>query len=337
MPHWQAKRKRPPISPCRRERYSEALCNIPPAATYTRRNVTLKSLRRDLMLDFMPWSASPLGAVCCSLAGTLLAGAAIGNRKGAGRPVRFKIQKQRTPVQIGEAQVEIVAHETGAPGLTYVSMHDDENTAVAATLGTLRRRGGRLVEVRHTGERNLTFELGTAAHTFDPNRVFTDAGAEATLRDLGLFSEEALRNVRGFARRFLEIIDPEALRAAVGLVVTVHNNKPAGRYSAESYRSGGDYEREAEVVRRKRETVPDDFFFVTDPRHYRLLQGGPFHVVLQDNAAMTDDGSLSVWAAREGLPYVNVEAQHGHLREQIDMLAYLNERLEAAEHTEKAK
>ena len=225
--------------------------------------------------------------------------------------------------------MEIVAHETGVPGLTYVNMHDDENTAVAATLGTLRRRGGRLVEVRHTGERNLSFEWEGTVYAFDPNRVFTDAGAEATLRDLGAFSEGALRVTQGFAERLLGVIDPEELRAGAGLVVTVHNNKP-GYYSAKSYGRGGEHEREAVRVRPSRETAPDDFFFVTEPRHYQLLQGGSFHVVLQDNATVTDDGSLSVWAAREGLPYINVEAQHGHLREQIDMLAYLNERLGTA-------
>jgi hypothetical protein len=241
--------------------------------------------------------------------------------------VQYQIEQTRTAVPLGKARVEIVSHETGAPGLTYVSMHDDENTAVAATLGTLRRRGGRLVEVRHTGERDLTFELDGATHAFDPNRAFTDAGAEATLRDLGAFSEEALRVVRAFGGALLEAIGPDALREKAGFVVAVHNNK-AGFYSAKSYGRGGDYEREAQRMRPKGETAPDDFFFVIDSHYYRLLQGGPFHVVLQDNEAMTDDGSLSVWAARRGVPYVNVEAQHGHLREQIDMLSYLNERLE---------
>lgn len=238
----------------------------------------------------------------------------------------FPISEARTTVALGEASVQAVAHETGQPGLTYVSMHDDENTAVAATLGTLRRRGGCLVELRHTGERNLAFALDGVEYVFDPNRIFTDAGAEATLNDLGPCSGEALRATRTFARRFLEAIDLAEAQRTAGLIVTVHNNE-AGHYSAKSYRAGGDHEREAEVVRPKTETAPDDFFFVTERRHYALLQGGPFHVVLQDNAAVTDDGSLSVYAAQQGLPYINVEAQHGHLREQIDMLDFLSERL----------
>ncbi|PSQ99978.1 MAG: hypothetical protein BRD48_02460 [Bacteroidetes bacterium QS_9_68_14] len=206
-------------------------------------------------------------------------------------------------------------------------MHDDENTAVAATLGMLRRRGGRLVEVRHTGERNLRFRQGSDEYVFDPNRAFTDAGAEATLRDLGPFSKEAHGAVRAFAEAFLAAIDLESLREGPRLLVTVHNNE-VGSYSARSYDHGGEHERDAERVRPKRRTDPDDFFFVTEPRHYDLLQGGSYHVVLQDNDVVTDDGSLSVWAARQELPYINVEAQHGHLRQQIDMLDFLNERLD---------
>ena len=60
--------------------------------------------------------------------------------------------------------------------------------------------------------------------------------------------------------------------------------------------------------------------FVTDRALYDALVGEGFNAVLQDNDAATDDGSLSVWAAREGVPYVNVEAQHGHRAEQAAMI-----------------
>jgi hypothetical protein len=37
---------------------------------------------------------------------------------------------------------------------------------------------------------------------------------------------------------------------------------------------------------------------------------------------MTDDGSLSVYCGKLGIPYVNVEAQHGHLVRQLKMLIF---------------
>ena len=44
------------------------------------------------------------------------------------------------------------------------------------------------------------------------------------------------------------------------------------------------------------------------------------NVVLQDNDKVTDDGSLSVLAGRAGIPYINVEAEDGHLQQQVEMI-----------------
>lgn len=232
----------------------------------------------------------------------------------------YPLRVSRQAVQLGATEVVIALHETGAPGLTFINMHDNENTAVEAARRTIRRHGGRLVALQHEGTRNLSFVLDAAApdsatYTVDPNRIFTDAGAEATLRDLGPFSEAALAATRRFAQAFLAAIDPDSL----GAVVTAHNNTE-GRYSARSYAAGGEYEREARAVHLAPATDADDFFFVTDEALYEALRRGRFSVVLQDNATMTDDGSLSVYSGQQGLPYVNVEAQHGHLEVQAEMM-----------------
>ena len=52
-------------------------------------------------------------------------------------------------------------------------------------------------------------------------------------------------------------------------------------------------------------------------------------MVLQNNDRATDDGSLSVLAARRGQRYVNVEAQHGHVEAQAQMLCVLLDVLDA--------
>ena len=77
----------------------------------------------------------------------------------------------------------------------------------------------------------------------------------------------------------------------------------------------------------------DDFFFVTAARLFDALAARGFTVVLQDNARVTDDGSLSVLAARRAQLYVNVEAQHGHRAEQTAMLRALLDVLAAMETT----
>lgn len=104
--------------------------------------------------------------------------------------------------------------------------------------------------------------------------------------------------------------------------MTLHNNSE-GEYSAASYLPEGELALDAAAVHLPPEADPDDFFFVTDPDLFAGLAEEGFTVVLQNNARATDDGSLSVWAARQGIPYVNVEAQHGHRERQIEMLEAL--------------
>ena len=206
-------------------------------------------------------------------------------------------------------------------GVVLLNVHDDENTSAEAGRAVVRTHGGRLVELRHTGARNLTLRpLGgdTARSAVDPNRMFTDAGAERSLRALGRFDSAVLRGVRAFADTLLARAGLDTAR----VVVTLHNNTEAN-YSVRSYTRGGEYASDAALVYRSPRHDDDDFFFVTDRAVFDALRRRAYNVVLQDNRRVTDDGSLSVLAARRGQRYVNVEAQHGHLAQQTRMLTAL--------------
>ena len=221
---------------------------------------------------------------------------------------------------IGETRVTVVVHTAPAPGggpgrLDALNVHDDEDTSVEAALAVIARRGGRVVELRHTGERLLAFRLGGERFTVDPNRIFTDRGRARTLAALSRDTPAARRAVAAFADTLLAVYtstrpDP---------VVTLHNNTDTN-YSAESYGPRGEYRRDAAAVAVPAGSDPDDFYFVTGEWLYDALVPSGFGVVRQNDAAATDDGSLSVWAARAGVPYVNVEAQHGHREVQTRML-----------------
>ncbi|WP_420454566.1 hypothetical protein [Rubrivirga sp.] len=229
-------------------------------------------------------------------------------------------------VTLGEGTVGVRVHTApitdplGSPGferfpLNALNLHDDEGTSVEAALDVIGRRGGRLVELVHTGERNVAFTVDGQTVRADPNRMFTPAGRARTLASLSQADAAAEAALAAFADSVL------AVYAAVppAVVVTLHNNTEAN-YSAASYAPGAEYADDAEAVTVHDGTDPDDFFFVTDRALYAALAARGFNAVLQDNAAATDDGSLSVWAAREGVPYVNVEAQHGHRAEQAAMI-----------------
>ena len=233
---------------------------------------------------------------------------------------------------IGDARLDVVERVFASPRsdapafrptLAFVSVHDDEETAVEAATDVLGDRGGRLVELRHTGGREVAFRLGGMEHRLDPNRIFTPAGRKATLTALSTWSQPADDVVAAFADELLSAVGVDDVDGLVAL----HNNTP-DRYTAANYAPGGSLAADAARVHLRPGGDPDDFFFVTDPDLFDALAARGHSVVLQNEATVTDDGSLSVWCGRMGIPYVNVEAEHGHraaqaamLRDLVDVLA----------------
>ena len=59
----------------------------------------------------------------------------------------------------------------------------------------------------------------------------------------------------------------------------------------------------------------------TEENYFDNIKRLGFNVVLQNNMKVTDDGSLSVYCGKQRIPYINVEAENGHLTEQKEMLA----------------
>ncbi|MEM8600726.1 MAG: protein tyrosine phosphatase [Bacteroidota bacterium] len=229
-------------------------------------------------------------------------------------------QEMRSTVAlpIGADVARVVVTEQPGCEVDVLVVHDNEDTGVEAAQAVIAERGGRLVDLQHSGARNLAFALraqgGTRADSFvvDPNRVFTSAGVGGSLASLSRDTPEARRAVRRFAEQLLAVYGEPAV------VVTAHNNTE-GRYAATSYAADGPHARNAAALHLEPGADADDFFFVTDRALFDMLAGAGFNAVLQADTA-TDDGSLSVWAAQQGVPYVNVEAQHGHLAEQTRMM-----------------
>lgn len=221
---------------------------------------------------------------------------------------------QTYPYLLGDATVNIKVFQNGN-GSTFVCPHDNENTASTVALRMVRSHGGTLIELSHKGTRNITFNHEGASYEFDPNRMFSDRGIKASLQAQGgRYSQEAHALVENFASVVKLYIKP-------GQIIAMHNNTN-GSYSALSYKEGGDMQREAQQVHINPDIDPDDFYFVTTQAAFNRLQRLNFNVVLQSRRA-TDDGSLSVYAARSGKPYVNVEAQSGHSSVQRAMLEAL--------------
>jgi hypothetical protein len=222
-------------------------------------------------------------------------------------------------VHLGDTAVELATthfrgNGTRLTGPTFVSVHENEQTAVKAVRRLLARRHGRLIELRARRTRLVTFELEGARYIFDPNRIYTDAGIEKTLRRYGPYRPAAHDLIAQLREALLALLRGQTLP----LLIALHNNG-GGDYSIRSYQRGGEYAANAADIAINRTHYGGDLLLVTDRAAFEFLRDARFNVVLQSSRPV-DDGSLSVYCQQHGVPYINVEARHGHLSEQSLML-----------------
>jgi hypothetical protein len=197
--------------------------------------------------------------------------------------------------------------------LTFINLHDDENTSVEAGLDFLSRYGGALLQLQHGGKRIFNFSIDSLQYSFDPNRIFTENGVRATLEKRGSYSDAAASQVKNIADSILvNYVNDKKL------VIALHNNTEKG-LSILSYKKGGFEAENAAKIYFNRRTSPHDFILTTDETIFRHLIKHKINTVLQ-HPQPTDDGSLSVYAAKNNIAYINIEALHGHFNEQVKML-----------------
>lgn len=203
-----------------------------------------------------------------------------------------------------------------------INVHDDENTSVLAGKTVVEETGGRVIELAHSGKRLVSFELDGATHRFDPNRIFSDAGIAATLRRQGNYSAAAHAAVKQFATELLARFELDLAPT----IVALHNTTNGG-LAIDSYQPNRPRESAAARVHTSPRRSPGDFCYVTDARFFDYLAARDFNVMLQDNATVPDDGSMSVYFGRKGIPYVNIEADETHLALQTEMVRTVTEML----------
>lgn len=196
--------------------------------------------------------------------------------------------------------------------IAFIQLHDDEKTAVSTALQTIQENGGSFITIENEGERNISFNWQGQKFKFDPNRIFTSEGRKQTLSSFRNYSAAAEKEVKSFAEFILKLVPPEAI------IIAIHNNSN-NRYSVDDYKKGRSGEALKVHINNNMDT--DDFVFTTEDDFYNKVKAENISVVLQDNSKVKDDGSLSVYYGKTGRPYVNIEAEHGHLKEQSRMIA----------------
>ena len=223
-------------------------------------------------------------------------------------------------------KTEILLHSTFynpcSNAISFINLHDNENSSVEAAELFLQEFGGSVMQLKHAGERNISFVVNKRKYTFDPNRIFTPVGIKNTLNNLGAYHKKPAEIISGFASEIIKKYVKDKK-----LIVALHNNSDSN-YSILSYLPGGSEAPNALRVYINPEMDSDDFIYTTNSTIFDTLQARMINVILQDNERLIDDGSLSVYASRLNIPYVNVEAQEGHLQQQLVLILALKDILE---------
>ena len=245
------------------------------------------------------------------------------------------VEKTTRTLTLGETSVQVNVYEKRGARVTFFAPHHNEQVAPAAAREAVGKYGGRLVELvalddKGQPARRLRFSLRGKPYSLDPNRIFTEQGRRCNV------APEAEPAARGFAEALLEIVfapGGRRLREGESFLVAVHNNTDsdersvtdrAGDLTAVAFASAaaargvssGDFHASAAgVYLSNREPDEDNFVIVTTPRLLGGFAERGFNVVVQKPAAELrgggceiDDGSLSVYAALQDIPYVNLEA-----------------------------
>jgi hypothetical protein len=192
----------------------------------------------------------------------------------------------------------------------FLLVHGNEETARAVLTQFMETHEGvaYLIE-SHT--RNTPIEGGE----IDPNRMFSGAGAEASLKNLnpGWTPQQIDRALRLLARGREHLVHA-ILPSDRALLCALHNN-------SEQY-SVTDEVPISDSVSLKEPGNPHAFFLCTEPSDFTILSRSRYNVVLQHDKPQADDGSLSHLAALRGVRYLNLEVRLGDADRQMEMLRW---------------
>lgn len=237
------------------------------------------------------------------------------------------VSAHQYPVGNRRLQVTVSRYDSAAFPV-FVHLHHNEQTANKAAHYLLQRTGGVFVSIQNKKERLITFKRKGQKFVFDPNRMFTSYGIAQSLKLNATFDSSAAQEIDSFAHFFLKLI-PET-----PVLIALHNNTNEN-YSIYTYQTDSSTTGDAAALHINKDMDADDFIFTTDSLLFAAIKEKNLNVVLQNNEAVTDDGSLSVYWARQGKRYVNIETEHGHKQQQVELICAVLEALTKLYPTER--
>lgn len=191
-------------------------------------------------------------------------------------------------------------------------MHSNENTCIESFLALPDSCPFVLYEIQQDGKRLLKYDDNSRSYYFDPNRMFSKKGIINTLnKNNKSYPAGIAKKIKYFTDTLLHFLTPQN---PSNYIIAIHNNTD-GDFSVKSYLNSPD----AVQVYVSKSEDPDDFFIVTKIVDFYFFRSRFQNVVLQSKLAK-DDGSLSIYCQKKNIPYINIEAEDGHLKKQTEML-----------------
>jgi len=218
-------------------------------------------------------------------------------------------------VRLNDLNINLVKYSYGKPKIQFLVIHDDEDTGVKAAFEYIQFSGGTLIDCQYGGTRNFRFNYNGVNFQTDPNSIYSYGGRVIGLdKYRNIDSDNVIKQLEGVSEQILNYYDPKKL----GYLFTLHNNGEDG-FGILSYQKGATLEETADSVHVNPEMDPDDLILVTELALFNHFKKQNVNVILQSEGG-PEDGSLSVYAMANKIPYINVEVQHGHQYEHLRLI-----------------
>ena len=236
------------------------------------------------------------------------------NVKAQHPPVFEGMTTDSAYVTLGDLDVSLINYKYSDQNIHFLAIHDDEDTGVKAAFRYISDNGGTLLDCQYGGVRNYKFIYEEEEYQTDPNSIYTKKGIKAGLQKYGIWDDNVILELEKAGKTILNTYNPKK----AGYIFTLHNNADGG-FGVSSYLKGYELEGTADSVHINFEMDNDDMLLVTELEIFNLLKKENVNVVLQSQDAV-DDGSLSIYAMQNKIPYINAEVQHGHIDEHLRLI-----------------
>lgn len=218
-------------------------------------------------------------------------------------------------IQLNDLSVNLVKYSYRAPKINFLAIHDDEDTGIKAAFEYIMFSGGTVIDCQYGDVRNFKFSYNGADFQTDPNSIYSYGGVVLALdKYKNTDNDEVVRQLQEAGKKILNYYNAKKH----GYIFTLHNNGDGG-FGINSYLPGNDLEKTADSVYVNPGMDPDDLILVTETGLFNHLKKQNVNVILQSEEG-PDDGSLSVYAMYNKIPYINVEVQHGHQQVHLELI-----------------